>query len=177
MKKIIISLFAIGMIVGLSSNLVAQTNTDNATSAAFATIVAPITISHDGLDDLQFGTVISGIGDVTVSTAGVRTFTNSALNPGDQGATPTAAVFNLTGEVGYTYSIAFTNATETLTLVAGSDTMDVKNFVALSSDGEGLTGTLTGGSDQIKVGATLTTAGSLGSGVYEGSFEVTVAYN
>lgn len=177
MKKIIISLFAIGMIAGLSNNLNAQTNTANTTSDAFATIVAPIAISHEGLDDLQFGTVISGAGTVTISTAGVRTFTNSALNPGDQGAAPTAAVFNVSGEDGYTYSIAFTNATEILTLTAGTDTMEVNSFLASSSDGEGLTGTLTGGTDQIKVGATLTVAGSLGSGVYTGSFELTVAYN
>ena len=175
MKKTILKFLAIGMIVGISNTLAAQTNTASASSSAFATIVAPIGLSHSGAD-LQFGTMIKGTGTVTVSTADVRTFSNSALNPGDQGATPTAAVFTVTGEGSYTYSIAFTNETETLTNT-GSQTMVAGNFVALSSDGEGLTGTLSNGSDTVKVGATLTLDDDETAGTYTGSFEVTVAYN
>lgn len=176
MKKIIIGLFTIGMIVGLSNNLVAQTtNTATTSAAAYATIVSPIAITKTV--DLQFGTMIKGIGTVTVGTNDARTFSNTALNPGDQGASPTAAQFTVTGEGVYTYSIAFTNATETLTSGTDATTMTAGSFVALSSDGEGLTGTLAAGSDTVKVGATLTLDNDETSGLYTGSFEVTVAYN
>jgi hypothetical protein len=174
MKKIIISMFVIVMIAGISNKLVAQTNSDNATSSAFATIVAPIGISHSG-SDLQFGTIIKGIGTVTLATTDVRTFSNAALNPGDQGVSPAAAVFTISGEGSYTYSITFTNATEILT--NGTNDMEASSFVALSSDGEGLTGTLSAGTDTVKVGATLTLDNDETAGEYVGSFEVTVAYN
>lgn len=174
MKKMIIGLFAIGMMAGLSNKLVAQTtNTDNATASAFATIVSPIEITKTV--DLQFGTIIKGVGTVTVATDNARTFSNTALNPGDQGTTPAAAVFTVSGEGAYTYSIAFTNATENLT--NGAVTMVAGSFVALSSDGEGLTGTLALGADTIKVGATLTLDNDEIPGLYTGSFQVTVAYN
>lgn len=179
MKKIILNLFAIGMIAGFSNSLNAQiTNTASATSPAYATIVAPIGITHTNGTDLEFGTIISGAGAVTVSTAGVRTFSNADLNPGDQGESPTSGQFYVSGEADYTYSIAFTNATEDLTETA-SATMTAGSFLASTLiDGEGLTGTLNAsGDDTIEVGATLTVTAGLPSGLYTGSFEVTVAYN
>ncbi len=176
MKKIIFNLFAIGILAGFSNSLNAQTtNTASATSPAYATIVAPIGITHSG-NDLQFGSMIKGTGTVTVGTNDARTFSTAALNPGDQGAAPTAAVFTVTGEDAYTYSIAFTNASETLTNPA-SNTMVASDFVALSGGGGASTGTLTGGTDAIKVGATLTLDNDETAGLYTGNFEVTVAYN
>lgn len=178
MKKIIISLFVIGMMTGLSNNLVAQTtNTDNASASAYATIVAPIAIEKSA--DLQFGTMIKGTGTVTVATTGVRTFSVDAMNPGNQGVTPAAAVFSITGEASYTYSIAFSQASITITN-AGSQEMEVGTFVAysLTDDATGTTGTLSGGgTDTVKVGATLTLDNDETAGEYTGSFTVTVAYN
>lgn len=183
MKKIIFCLLTVGMIVGTSNKMNGQTtNTDVASSDAFATIVAPIEITHSGAD-LQFGTIISGAGTVAVSTAAVgfagRTFSVPAMNPGDQGAQPTAAVFSVKGQPNYTYSIAFTNATETLTETVSSDTMSAGTFLASTLiDGAGLIGTLDGsGDDTLNVGATLTVTAGLSAGEYSGTFEVTVAYN
>ncbi|MDP3360026.1 MAG: DUF4402 domain-containing protein [Lutibacter sp.] len=178
MKKQLLSFAAIILIAGFSTKMMAQTtNTDSATSDAFATIVSPISITHDGID-LEFGTIISGVGTVTVTTGSVRSFTVAAMNPGDQGATPTAAVFSVAGQPNYTYSIAFTNATETLT-ETGFDTMSAGTFVASTlSEGIGAVGTLDGsGDDTLNVGATLTVTAGLNTGLYTGSFEVTVAYN
>jgi hypothetical protein len=178
MKKQLFSMAAILLIAILSNNVMAQdTNTDSATSDAFATIVSPISITHDG-NDLEFGTIISGAGTVTVTTASVRSFSVAAMNPGDQGATPTAAVFSVAGQPSYTYSIVFTNATETL-IETGLDTMSAGTFVASTlSDGIGATGTLDlSGDDTLNVGATLTVIAALNTGLYTGSFEVTVAYN
>ena len=176
MKKIILSFLAIVMVVGFSNKVMAQ-NSDAATSPALATIVAPIAIVHDG-SNLQFGTIIAGAGWVKVDVAGTRTFEDDAMNPGDQGVTPTAAVFSVSGAPTYTYSIAFTNTTEVLTFDV-SNTMDAGTFIAsTASDAEGLTGTLDGsGDDVLTVGATLEVTTPLSSGVYTGSFEVTVAYN
>lgn len=177
MKKLVLSLIAVGMIVGLSNELQAQT-TANASSDAFATIVAPIAISHSGTD-LQFGTIISGTGSgtVMVTTAGVRTFSSPALNPGDQGATPTAAVFTVTGQANYTYDITLPASDVTLTESVSSDTMTIAH-ATFTSDPAATAGNLgAGGSQAVNVGATLTVTASLSSGTYEGSFDVTVAYN
>ncbi len=174
MKKRLFNFGAILLIAGFSNNVMAQ-NEASASSDAFATVVAPIGIAHNGTD-LEFGTMIKGIGTVTIPTSGPRTFSNSALNPGDQGVAPTPAVFTVTGEGAYTYSIAFTNPTETLTN-PGSQTMIAGTFIALSADGEGLTGTLSSGTDTVTVGATLTLDDDETAGIYAGSFEVTVAYN
>jgi hypothetical protein len=175
MKKII--LLAITVIAGFSNNVQAQsTNTDVATAAAFATIVAPIAITKT--TDLQFGTVISGAGTVVVATNDTRTIAVSALNPGDQGAAPTAAVFTLTGEASYGYSIVI-DANVPLLNTGGSDTMTMGSFIADNDSGSGVsTGTLSvSGADTIKVGATLTVTAGLTAGTYAGSFNVTVAYN
>jgi len=178
MKTKLLSLVAIFMIAIFSNNMMAQTNSAAVSSDAFATIVAPISILHDG-NDLQFGTIISGIGTVEVTTGSVRSFSNTDLNPGDQGVTPTAAVFSIAGQANYTYSIAFTNATENLTEPGSSDTMSAGTFLASTLiDGAGLTGTLDGsGDDTLNVGATLTVTSGLTAGTYAGTFEVTVAYN
>jgi hypothetical protein len=175
MKKII--LLAITVIAGFSNNVQAQsTNTDTATAAAFATIVAPIAITKT--TDLQFGTVISGAGTVVVATNDTRTIAVSALNPGDQGAAPTAAVFTLTGEASYGYSIVI-DANVPLLNTGGSDTMSMGSFIADNNSGAGVsTGALSSsGADTIKVGATLTVTAGLTAGTYAGSFNVTVAYN
>lgn len=176
MRKIILGFLAIVMVASFSTKVTAQTtNTDAASSDAFATIVAPIGIVNTKA--LQFGTLIAGAGTVTVDVADGRTFSENAMNPGDQGATPTSAVFAVTGEKAYTYSVAFTNSTETLTgALAG--TMSAGSFLASTSAGVGLVGTLdASGNDGISVGATLTVIGDEAADVYTGSFEVTVAYN
>jgi hypothetical protein len=176
MKKALFVFAAIVMMAGFSNKVMAQTEAA-ASSDAFATIVAPIAIVHDG-NDLQFGTLIAGSGTTTVSVLNVRTFSVPEINPGDQGVTPTAAVFSVSGSPTYTYSIAFTNATENLTFDV-SNTMSAGTFIAsTTTDGVGLTGTLDAlGDDELTVGATLTVTAGLPSGLYAGSFEVTVAYN
>jgi hypothetical protein len=175
MKKKRLNFYCSLLIICCAFNLNAQnTNSANTSSSAFATIVAPLGIKHTG-NDLEFGTIIKGSGTVTLATNETRSFSNPSLNPGDQGISPALAVFTVSGEGIYTYSIAFANATEVLS--NGESTMEVSDFVALSSDGEGLTRTLSNGTDQIQVGATLTLDNDETIGTYTGSFSITVAYN
>ena len=168
MKKLIINVFTIGMLVGLSSNLNAQ-NTATDAATASATIISPITINNTSA--LNFGNIIDGTGTVTLSTAGVRSTDYQAFS-GNQAGTVTAASFNITGQGAYTYAITIPTSGVTLTEV-GSTTMIVDNFVSNPSG----TGTLSAGTGTVLVGATLNVVAGQTTGVYTGTFNVTVAYN
>ena len=172
MKKKSFNLVAILLIAGFSNNLMAQ-NTATDAAAAFATIIAPITITKSA--DLNFGDVIDGTGTVTLDTAGARTSDYQAF-AGSQIGTVSAASFAITGQGTYTYAITVPTTDVTLTAV-GEATMIVNAFVASSSDGLGLTGTLSSGTDNVIVGATLNVIAGQEIGLYTGTFDVTVAYN
>jgi hypothetical protein len=168
MKKTIISLFTIVMLVGLSNNLNAQ-NTATAAADANATIISPITIEAGSA--LSFGDIIAGAGTVTIATDGTRTNGYQAFS-GNQTGTVAAASFDITGQGAYTYAI--TLPTSDVTLNDGdSGEMVVNNFVS-TPDG---TGELVDGASTVSVGATLNVTAGQTTGVYAGSFDVTVAYN
>jgi hypothetical protein len=168
MKKIIMSLFTIVMVVGLSNNLNAQ-NTTTVLGDVSAIIITPITITNT--NDLNFGAIVDGTGTVTMSTAGVRTTDYQAF-AGNQAGTVTAASFDIAGQGAYTYAITLPTDDVTLT-ESGSGTMTVNSFVSNPSG----TGTLTAGAGSVLVGATLNVVQGQETGVYDGSFDVTVAYN
>lgn len=170
MKKNLLTLLAIGMIAVFSNNLMAQTtSTATDAAAAYATIIAPITITNT--IDLNFGDVVDGTGYVTLSTAGVRASDYQAFS-GTQVGTVSAASFGITGQGAYTYAITLPTVDVTIT-ETGSDTMIVNAFV---SDPSG-TGTLSSGTDTVLVGATLNVVATQTAGLYTGTFDVTVAYN
>jgi hypothetical protein len=171
MKKVLFVFAAVVMMAGFSSKVVAQdTNTDAASADAFATIVAPIDITKTG--DLQFGTIIAGVGTVTVDVASDRSFSVPAMNPGDQGETPTAAAFTVTGEGTYGFDITLPGD-EDVVLTKDLESMTVTDFTS----SEGASSALVVGTKDFTVGATLNVTALLSSGEYTGSFSVTVAYN
>lgn len=146
---------------------------ETATATATATIVTPISISK-GVD-MNFGNVAvqsSSAGTVVLTTAGVRSATGGVTLPATTG-TITAASFTVTGTAGYTYSI--TLPASALTITSGGNTMTVSNF---TSDPSG-TGTLTGGTQTVKVGATLNVGAAQAAGTYVSGtpFSVTVNYD
>jgi hypothetical protein len=170
MKKTILSLFVICMITGLSNNLIAQTSA-TATNNASCTIIAPIGITAG--QDLMFGDIIKGAGNVTVTPLDIRSTDNNDLNYGGGQGTIQAANFTVSGEVGYTYAITLpANDVVKLSLLDATD-MSVNNFTSIPSE----TGTINPESNIVKVGATLTVAATQDSGDYTGTFDVTVAYN
>lgn len=179
MKKNLLSLAAIIVIALFSNGAMAQ-NTATDASAAYATIIAPITI--DNTIDLNFGDVIAGAGYVTLSTAGVRGSDYQAFS-GLQVGTISAASFNITGEKDYTYSITLPTRNGSNPIVlsdGGTATLNVDTFVSKSATltVDSLTGKLDASNkDTVLVGATLRVATGQTAGLYTGTFNVTVAYN
>jgi hypothetical protein len=148
----------------------AQTeNTD-----AFANIVNPITISETRA--LHFGTlsVSATAGTCVLTAAGVRSQTGgvtlTSFTP-----TATSAAYTVTGSANLNYAITLPAAPITVTRGGGSETMTVSTY---TSNKVGNAGTLNGSAtDTFTVGATLNVNASQVAGLYQGNFNVTVAYN
>lgn len=169
MKKIL--LFSIIMIA-FTAGAFAQPST--ATATATATIVTPISISHvTGTDtELSFGNIIADAdgGTVVITPAGGRTL-NGLTSPSITG-TISAASFTVTGVDGATYAISLPG---NHTINSGGNSMVVDTFTSNPSG----TGTLTGGTEALTVGATLNVGLAQPAGTYTnaGGFAVTVNYN
>lgn len=169
MKRVILSAL---VLTAFAVNANAQAT---ATATATATIVTPISITKNV--DMNFGNIAvsaaSG-GTVILAPAGTRTTggAGGVTLPAVAG-TVTAASFTVNGNGSYTYAITLPSAAVTLTGPAAA-TMDATAFTSTPS----VTGTLTGGTQNLLVGATLTVAAAQAAGVYtSGNFNVTVNYN
>ncbi|MDF1560243.1 MAG: DUF4402 domain-containing protein [Bacteroidales bacterium] len=165
MKKLL--LFSVIMIA-FTAGTFAQSGTASAT--ATAVIVSPITIAKDA--DLSFGNIIADTdgGTVVVDPAGARTL-NGLTSPSVTG-TITAASFTVTGLADATYAIILPVSH---IISSGGNNMTVDNFTSTPN----ATGTLTGGTQTLNVGATLNVTGSQPAGTYTNAtgFDVTVNYN
>lgn len=144
-----------------------------ATATATATITQPITISKDV--DMNFGNVTvqaATAGTVILATNGTRTRTAGVTLPATTG-TVTAAEFTVTGVSGWGYNITLPT---TVTLNKGAFSMTATTF---TSNPTGAGGVLTGGTEVVRVGATLNVAAGQDPGVYVSltGFDVTVNYN
>src|SRR5690554_284400 len=144
---------------------------DTATTAA--TVVAPIAIAQ--AQDMGFGEFAAGDGGtVTLTTAGVLTPGGDVVVTGTT-PTTTAAQFTVTGVADATFSLGITDDD----LSSGANTMALATVHALdaSSQDSPATGTLTGGTQTIYVGGTLTVAADQAPGAYTGTVTATVEYN
>lgn len=140
----------------------------SATAATNGTVVIPIGITNQV--SLQFGKFLPGVGTVTVAAEdGVRTGGVPALLAG---GTVTAASFTVTGEPNATYAITLP---PTFDLSDGTNTMAVDAFESFPAT----TGTLTAGTQTVKVGARVTVGAGQPAGVYTNAagLAVTVEYN
>jgi len=121
---------------------------------------------------MSFGNIIADTdgGTVVLVPAGTRTL-NGLTSPSIAG-TVTAAAFTVTGFDGATYSISLP---ANHTISNGVQNMVVDTFTSNPSG----TGTLTGGTQNLSVGATLNVGSSQASGTYTNAagFTVTVNYN
>jgi hypothetical protein len=132
-----------------------------------AEIVAAITITQTV--GLQFGQIAptASAGTVTLTTAGGLSSSNVTL----AGLIPTtAASFDVAGAPDNTYALTV-DATATIDFTTESMTVDlVSSPVA--------TGTLDGdGEDIVLVGGTLHVGANQVAGEYEGTYDISVAYN
>lgn len=170
--KILVVIFSGLLLVILSiSNVKAQNNPiASDIASASATIIQPISIEKIDGKDLHFGNIIASAsgGTVLIATDGTPTLTGVSA-PSIPG-TRQAAEFNVTGMAGTTYAITLP---ESIVVSSGSNQMTVDNFVSNPNG----TGILNGGSQVVKVGATLNVGASQATGTYNGSFQVTVVYN
>lgn len=167
MKKLAFTAFAL---ISFTTVACAQAT---ATATASATITQPITITKDV--DMNFGNVTVQAatgGTVVLAPDGTRTRTLGVTLPATTG-TVTAAQFTVTGVAGWGYNITLPTS---VTLNKGAFTMTANTF---TSNPTGSGGVLTGGTEVVRVGATLNVAAGQDPGLYVSStgFDVTVNYN
>ncbi|MHB1107159.1 MAG: DUF4402 domain-containing protein [Lutibacter sp.] len=134
----------------------------------------PISISKN--TDMNFGTIAaSSGGTVVLSPSGSRTASGGVILPSFTG-TVSAAQFTVSGQANYTYAITLPATDFTLyESGVGPASMVVNAFTSTPS----ATGTLTGGTETVLVGATLNVVASQAAGSYTNAtgFEVIVNYN
>lgn len=169
MKTVFIAVMAL-ILGGITTNVSAQAT---ASATATATIVTPISITKNV--DMNFGNIAvqtSTGGTVELSPAGVRIASGGVTLPVTNG-TVTAASFTINGSGNYTYSITLPSTA--LVITSGANTMTVDAFTSSPS----AIGTLTAGTQNLTVGATLNVAAAKPAGTYISStpFDVTVNYN
>lgn len=143
----------------------------NVNTTASATIVAPIAMVKN--TDMNFGNVAvnATAGTVVLAPAGTRTATGGVTLPAVFG-TVSAATFTVTGTTGAVYTISL--PASAIISFSGND-MTVNNFTSTPTP----TGTLTGGTSALSVGATLNVNGGQAAGLYTSvtPFVVNVNYN
>jgi hypothetical protein len=174
MKKVLVLLTIVVMITGYSTKVMAQA-TEN--TAAAAKIVTPLSITETS--SLHFGTlaILAGSpGTCVLSTQGIRTQTGG-VNLSVQAPTASNAAYNVSGAINTTYAITLPS---TITVTSGAANMTINSLLARTASAgvNGLTGTLSAsGTDNFTIGGTLNVAAGQVTGVYTGTFDVTVAYN
>jgi len=171
MKKFIaFSIFLFAFTVGAFSQ---------ATSPATATIIAPIAIANTVVLDFGAAVASAAIGTVTMAPDNTRTAGGGVtLHPSDVGS---AAVFTVTGQPNFNYSITLPAGATTIT-DGGVNSMTVTNWT--SNPAAGNNGVLDGTGNQVlAVGARLNVSANQVPGAYSsqsaggsGPFTVTVNY-
>ena len=159
-----------------STSAFAQQNS-TANSTASTTIVAPIAITK--VTDMSFGSFATGsAGTLVLSPAGLRNPTGGVKVTATTG-TVAAAEFKVTGEGSYGYDVTLPASLILSTTTAGTGTvkdMTVNTFTSSLTDNKG---SLTSGSQNFTVGATLNVVAAQAIGTYANAagFSVTVNYN
>lgn len=167
--KVIRYTLLLAAFIGLPMNLFSQVT---ATGHVSVTIVSPISITK--VQDMDFGNVSveSGVGTVILSAS-----TNSRKANGNailmDGGNVSLASFNVKGNNGSAFSITLPG--KPITVSNGEKEMTVSGFTSTPST----SATLTDGSKEILVGATLQLNGDQSVGLYASTsdFPVTVNYN
>jgi hypothetical protein len=138
-------------------------NAAQTTARGSATVLTPTAVSK--VDDLQFGTIISGSVEATVTMSAAGNFICGTGLTCSGSAKPSA--FNITGTGNEVVTVA-TDAT--VKLENGGNFM----LAALSTSNSSIT--LNAGAGTFKVGGVLTVKANQPSGTYAGDFNVTVNY-
>jgi hypothetical protein len=143
----------------------------DATGTGVATVVATLSIAPNS--NLDFGSFSRGTGGTVTIVAdnGARTSTGVIEVSSNPGA---AGTFNVNGEPSAAYTITLP-ATATLTeTIGGTETMTADTFTSFPANSGTLDAT---GVQTLRVGATLNVGATQVTGIYSGSYPVTVNYN
>ncbi len=166
------------MVQGLISKSMAQSTITSTTAGAV--IITPISLTQES--PLNFGVMAvlaTTPGACILSTIGIRT-ASGGVNLSAAGVSATNAAFSVVGLESATYSISLPSTITVTETLSGTETMtiDALSVRAASNAADGFTGTLNGaGVDNFTIGGTLNVQAAQVSGIYSGSFNVTVAYN
>lgn len=180
-KKLLVAIAsALGATALTGSSFAANPDSDTAT--ATANVVVPLTITKTS--DLDFGRFAAGTagGTVRVDNSGARLAATGGVILTAAGSTPTAAIFDVTGDNNATYSIDAATGTDTELDDGNANTMALAitgNLTgAADTNAVPATGTLSaGGAQSIYIGGTLTVGANQVPGTYTGTITVTVDYN
>lgn len=163
-----------------STSALAQASATASTRSS-ATVVTPIAIANSV--DLAFGTfavTAAAGGTIKITPGSTSTVTRTGSVTSTKVSTPTAALFTVSGEKGFTYDLTLSATTFSLTGAAatGATTLTVS---ALETSLGGAQGTInaTSGTEIVYVGGLLTIPAAAAKDVYTNTsaFSVTVNYN
>lgn len=180
-------IYALGVVIILAALGVTASaqGTGTLSAKAAAEIIAPFTITDNsglaGGTTLNFGRMTISptlSGTCVLSTANVRTLSGGLS---EVASTTTTASFAVSGKPGATYAITLPVSLDIVSTTNPAEKMTVNSFRALpvsSSTGDAVVGTLDlAGADSFTIGATLNVDANQAEGIYEGTFNVTAAYN
>jgi hypothetical protein len=185
MKKLIMVSVAIVMMAGITTRSSAQSGvTINPTAGAELVQVLTITNSTPlyfgriGITAGTAGTVIMGTDGLRTPGAGTTIIINTGITP------RTVAKFDLTGTTGVVYTISIPSPiVVTTTSGTGIQTMDI-DALKINVDGAGevdaagvgAKGTFVSGASSFLMSGTLNIAATQATGIYAGTYHVTVDF-
>lgn len=149
-----------------------------ATAAIDVELMEPLVLEK--VTDMQFGRVTldgNGEGVLVLSVDNSVSATNLITGQAG-GATPAAAVFSVAGSNAANYAVLVPTTSAVLSKDGSTETLTVQDFtVKLPTKAVGVTTGTIGSDNSFAVGATLTIPETQTSGMYQGSFSVSISYN
>ena len=180
MKKSFLIIAAIVTIVSFSNAVMAQTSATVTGTTAGAVLIVPMTLTQ--ASPLHFGTInlltASG-GKVILSTEGDRSF-DAGVAASSVAPVATNAAYSVTGTYNETYALTLPGTIDVTETVSGTEKMTISLVTARFKEAaaDAITSTLSAtGTDNFKVGGTLTVKPGQIGGIYAGVFNVSVDYN
>jgi len=181
MKKTINIFCAVLLMAGFATTGMAQTSATVSATAAGSKLIVPMTLTQTS--PLHFGTinVLAGTGGtVQLPSNSTTRVISSGLAASTISPVATNAAYSVTGTMNATYALTLP-ATIVVTETVGSTAVMTINALTARFNGaaaDALVSTLSAtGTDDFTVGGTLTVTEAQISGIYAGTFPVTVDYN
>ena len=181
MKKNLLSLTAILALGFFTCNVEAQTSAKVTGTAASAKLIKPMTLVETS--PLHFGTInvltFAG-GTVVLPSNSIARVFSAGVASGIVAPQPTNAAYNVTGTKNVTYALFLPSTITVTESIDATETMTISDLKARfnGKNVDAVVSTLSAtGTDSFTVGGTLAVKAGQGTGIYAGSFDVSVDYN